>query len=333
MMNYKLFEKIKGKNSACIIGHITPDEDALASMVLLKSFLKDVFKIKTVHLFAEGMVDREEYNFILGKEKLNGAEKKYEVAIIVDSPSVERAGIYKHLYDSAQIKANIDHHATNNFDCEIRYFAPVSSTCEILFDLFKHYGYKLNKHQLTILYAGILVDTAGFSTSTTTSRTFEIASVCAKSIDVNQMYSIFIDNKSLKNQKIYARAIENIEKCETEELLITYISSKDIRKFHATSFDWEGITNQLNKIGSAKIVAFIYPKSDYLYIGMRSKQGYRAVDIAKHFGGGGHENACGYVSYKPLKKLISELKDFAEQHLQSIKINQKKQQRGTNKIK
>ncbi len=309
MIDFSQFDKIKNSKSVCLIGHITPDTDALASMVLLKDFLSNVFKIKVVDLFAQDTSITKKYEFILGKYKINPKQKKYDTAIVLDCPNLDRVGIYKPLYDNAQIKANIDHHATNVFDCDIRLFSTVSSTCEILFDLFSFYNYTLNSNQLTKLYAALLTDTAGFSVGAITKKTFEIAGACIGKVDTAWVYSSFINEKSLKNQQLYAAAIKNIVKTKNNKFIITYLTDRDYAKLKVKNKneETEGIINQLNTISSAKLVCFIYRKDKQLYVSMRAKNGYDVAKIAKKFGGGGHTGAAAYLSDKSLKSIIKDI--------------------------
>ena len=53
MTNLDIIKTLENSKAICIIGHIDPDADALASLTVLKNFLISKYKIATVDIFAQ----------------------------------------------------------------------------------------------------------------------------------------------------------------------------------------------------------------------------------------------------------------------------------------
>ena len=323
MDSFKKLKKIKNANSVCLIAHIDPDADALSSMVIMQDFLMDKFKIGCVDIFAQGKIPDNCLEILGGKNINDEPKQKYDIAIIMDCPNLDRVGRYVDLYNSADVKVNIDHHATNEFKDCILYFDVVSSTCEIVYDILTYYGYKFSPSQLGKIYAGLLTDTDGFSVGAINSNTYKVASACADVVKVEQIYTNFLKHKTLLNQQLYAKAINNIKEYK-QGFLITYLSKEDYKELKAEEGDDFGIANQLNSIHTSKLICFITPKGNNWYVSFRAKNGYDVSLIAKSFGGGGHKGAAAYISNKGLEAIIRDVERVFKKQLKEIVVVKEK---------
>ena len=319
MDSFKEFKKIKNANCVCLIAHIDPDADALSSMVVMQDFLMDKFKIACVDMFAEGNVPDNCFE-ILDNKKLNLEPKqKYDAAIIMDCPNLDRVGRYKDLYEQANLKINIDHHATNELNNCISYFDVVSSSCEIVYNLLTYYNYNFSSSQLGKIYAALLTDTDGFSVGAITKDTYKIASACASVVKIEEIYTNFLKHKSLLNQQLYAKAINNIKEYK-QGFIITYLTRENYKELKAKEEDDFGIANQLNTIYTSKLICFITPKGNNWYVSLRAKSGYDVSIIAKSFGGGGHKGAAAYISTNSLDSIIKDIEKAFKKQLKEIVV-------------
>lgn len=321
MEKYKDLSILKSAKSICLIGHIDPDTDAFASMVVFKDFIKDTFKVKSVDIFAETENITSYYKPIIDDNKINCGKSKYDIAIMMDCPNTERLGKYKTLFTQSKIKIVIDHHATNLFEGDINIVEPCSATCEIVYQILKEFDYKLNKKQFGKIYSGIVTDTGNFSVGTITKETFKICSEILPNINYNKIINHFCNTVSLKNQKLYAIAIKNLKTFNNDKILITHVSNKDMKKLKTSFEDFFGISNRLNSINNSCLVCFIYPKENEFYVSLRAKQGYDVSAIAKKYGGGGHIGAAAYMSKDKIKKIEKQiLNEFYKEISKNINI-------------
>ena len=88
MCNYDNINLIKEHKSVCLISHIDPDADALSSMVVLRNFIKEFFKIKKVDIFAECTALSESSQQIIGKGSFN--KKDYLCYVNAQAGNIEK---------------------------------------------------------------------------------------------------------------------------------------------------------------------------------------------------------------------------------------------------
>ena len=234
MKNYNRLNILKDCKSVCLLTHINPDADALCSAVVLRSFIMSYFKIPKVDIFAECSILPNNYMDILGKIKINKEPSVYQTAIMLDSPNLERLGIYKALFLKAKTKIVIDHHSTNNLDGEINIVENVSSTCEIIYSILKSFKYNISPENQGKLYAGIITDTNNFTVGNITPLSFKIAGEFSNNINRENIYNHFLANNSLKNMQLLSLAIQNTVTFEHGQIIISHITHEQSQKFKAT---------------------------------------------------------------------------------------------------
>lgn len=303
----KEIDKISEYKSVCLIGHINPDCDAIASMSVFREFLMKTFKIKTVDIFADTKELSKKYLPLLGDAKFNPREKKYDVAIMMDAPNIPRMGRFASLFENARYKLVIDHHATNDYSGDNNIVKIISSTCEIIYDILKKYDFKFTDEIYAKIYAGIITDTNNFQWGEMNVHTFEIAGECFSHIDARTIFEYYLGSNSLKNLQLYALAIKNLESHADGRIYVTHISHEDRDKFMAESEDFLGIANRISSIEGNQITCFIEPRGNGYNYEMRSKPGFDISGVAKHFGGGGHANAAAFESDRLLKDMQNDL--------------------------
>ena len=303
MTNYEKLSRLRNKKSVCLIGHIEPDADALSSMIVLREFLINHFKVENVDIFGDYNNLPSIYEEILDGVQLNPEIKNYETAIMIDSPNTDRLGKFASLFNSANNKIVIDHHATNQNCGEINIVEMCSSTCEIIYSILQYFHYEISKENQGKLYAGIITDTNNFTVGNYNKRTFEIAGACIENINKTQIFNAFLSSNSLRQMQLIAMAIQNLNSYQNGQIIISKLSVEEISKYNATSDDCSVVINKLATISGNKLVCFIYPSKDQFYVSMRAKDGYDVSKIATRNGGGGHKGAAAFLSNKPIEKI------------------------------
>jgi len=323
MKTYTKLKKLKQIKSVCLIAHIEPDPDAIASMVVLKNFLENKFQVKTVDIFAETKTLTDQLKEILGNLTLNNKPTNYDAAIMMDSPNSKRLGIYEELFNGATQKIVIDHHATNEYSGDINIVEICSSTCEIVYEITKEFKFLLTSAEKGKIYSGIITDTNNFSVGEISSRTFKIVSEIVPYINRDLIYKTFLANTSLKNKQIESLAIKNITAHENEQIIISHISHDEAKNYQIDVHDYDGIINNLAKINTACLICLIESKNGKYYVSMRSKHGLDVSQIAKNNGGGGHTGAAAFTSCDSIENIrtliLNNFKEELKKHKPTMK--------------
>lgn len=329
MKSYDILNSLQKTKSVCIIGHINADPDALASMVVFKDLLKNIFEISQIDLLSDTQIINEGLLAILCSNELfanlnDVKNKNYEACIVLDCPNTDRLGCFKCLFEKSNKTFIIDHHATNLYQAQVNIVENTSSCCEIVYNIAKHFKYKLSNEQKGKLYAGIITDTNNFTVGNYDDKTFKKCSDLCKRIDTKAIYAAFLSNNSLKTMQLLSLAINNISAHENNRIIITHITHEDVNKFQATHDDLCKIVNQISTINTSKMVCFIEPREEKYYVSMRAKEGYNVAEIAKTHGGGGHVGAAAFLTDLTINETKQTiLNDFRKQIYHSHPKNKK----------
>lgn len=295
----KTYEKLLSINPIkpiCLIAHVNPDADALSSMIVLKEFLINHLKCCEVDIFTECSQVPINCMEILENQVINPSQKSYQTSIVLDSPNSERLGIYKSLFDGAEQKIVIDHHATNQYFGDINIVEMCSSTCEIIYSILKFYNYDISTKNQGKLYAGIITDTNNFTVGNIGKNTYLVISEIIDNINPNNIYKHFLQNNSLKQMEMLSIAINNLKSYNNSQILISNISKEQSKQKNASFEDFAIVVNELSKISNSKLICFIYPKNDLYYVSMRAKPEFDVSKIAVKYNGGGHTGAAAFLT-------------------------------------
>ena len=215
---------------------------------------------------------------------------------------------------SKDIKAlNIDHHEDNTLFGQVNCVDGLaSSTCEMLYRIFKAAEWNITNTIAESLYTGIFTDTGGFSFSNTSALTHRIA---AELIDLgvkSDKISDFIhQNKTPSDFLIWARAMSRVKIFGDNNIFaIAVIYAKDFEETGAEINGTEGLSSMFMTIKGVKLISTItqYPGGE-IRLSIRSREGspFGAGELARMFGGGGHERAAGATFNVPIDKAAEEL--------------------------
>ncbi len=162
--------------------HQNVDADGLASPLAMMHSLAQC-GIEVTPLISDGQYPRS-LEFLPGIEKVcvYGEDElpDYDLLCLADCSDKRRLGAF-YSDDETRIEGstpivNIDHHVTNDRFGVVNIVEPkAASTAEIVADLLKLWGTKLNPKIAQCLLAGIYGDTLGLRTEATTSRTMRTA--------------------------------------------------------------------------------------------------------------------------------------------------------------
>ena len=182
---------------------------------------------------------------------------------------------------------------TNSGFAKINYIkGGISSTGEVLFDLFEKLNIEVTSDIALGLYSAILTDTGCFKYESTTAHTFSIASKISKIIDTSKVADLCYTNKP-KNLILFQNyLVSNAVFCLNDKIAYTLITKEIIEKFSAKDEYTEGICETLRSISGVEIAFVLKETNSGVKVSIRSKE-VDATRIAQKFNGGGHKRAAG----------------------------------------
>lgn len=285
-----ILSKVMGYQNIIIHRHTKPDFDAIGSQVGLKEILAENFPNK--HIFVVGDQNR----FDMENDMQTIPDELYQDALVFILDVAVKHMVSDDRYKLAKEVIVIDHHK-NACDIEnvsiLLSDATFSACAELITDMALELNLKINPRAASFLYAGIVTDTGRFQWMHKPDRVFLIASMLtglgAKTTELYDfLYVESLESKQMKNYFSNRFVFEDG---------VAYLKNdKDVfEKFKVDVFTVSrGMVNLASGIDDIKIwLNFTIDPEKNIILGEFRSRGIKIVDIAKKYGGGGHEQACG----------------------------------------
>ena len=287
-----LIKAIKKYDTIIIHRHSRPDGDAIGTQLGLKYAIKNTFPKKNV--YAVGDINPR-ISFMGEMDNIEDSTYEGALAIICDV-AVEHM-VSDTRYKLAKEVFCIDHHTNPSSVCDEAHFI-VDSTraacAEYVAEILIKNKFKLNALAAKALYTGIVTDSGRFQYNETTPRTLRIAAdLLDYGFDPQKIYNkLYVD--TLEKRKLSA---EFTTRFKTTEQNVAYMFNTldDLKKYNISFNDCSrGMVSTMAGIENILIWANFTqdPETGKVVCEFRSR-GFSIVDIAKKYGGGGHDQACG----------------------------------------
>jgi len=318
-VNFKKFEGLSLKqkfdewNNWLVISHHKPDGDTLGSASAIVSLGKTLGKdvswvgvdpLPDKYLF---LPHASKYRVI---REISPEPDDHMLIIALDTSNVARSVPGINIPDSYYFILNIDHHGDNEmygtFNCVDD---SASSTAELLFQLFEEESIAISYDMAIALYTGIMTDTGNFSYDNTSSLTLKIAS---ELVDIGvQPFSIYrsvYHGQSLQLLKLWGRAFDNAVML-TNSVVISWLSSHDFLETGANRSDTENLVSRFLELDNVEFSLLLVEEDRSIRVSLRSANDrFSAREVAKLWGGGGHEKAAGCTIDLPLIESLKTVK-------------------------
>jgi bifunctional oligoribonuclease and PAP phosphatase NrnA len=296
----KALDLFKSARRVLMPTHQNVDADGLASPLAMMHALAQC-SIELTPLISDGQFPRSleflpgiDRVCIYGKDELPA----YDILCLADCSDKRRLGAF-YTDDESRIEGstpivNIDHHVTNDRFGVVNIVEPkAASTAEIVADLLKLWGTRLDSQIAQCLLSGIYGDTLGLRTEATTARTMRTAAdlVDAGANPVPVVDALF-RLKPKSSVCLWERALHGVQ--WTGALIWTELTEEVFATCHAEPSEAEGLVNFLVGTEGSSAAAILYANDSGWRVSMRSlSEDVDVAKIASEFGGGGHPRAAG----------------------------------------
>ena len=309
-----------------IITHINADADGLCSLIAFKRLIKKQFETEEEHIHIDLFTDTknipELYDPLIKNVPLNMARfKRYDLAIALDSPTLDRLGKYKRMFKRAKDSLLFDHHETCQKFAKNNIVIKASSTCEILYLLFiLKRNWKASPEVTRLLYAGMITDTNNLTQNVNIGTHKVLADMMQKDaeepLNLDIIRNYFFKSSSKEKMSLLQRALESLQFFENDRVAIMKIVKQDLYETDCKQEDTLGIVDYaLNMKGVDIGIIFIKQEDNSYYVSLRSKNNINVGEIAKCFGGGGHLNIAAFQSSNSLTDIKSSLLSMCREQL------------------
>ncbi len=308
----EIIKEIKKGRKFLTVSHVSPEGDAVGSLLGITLALRSLGKDVTAYL--EDPVPGT-FDFLPGAEtivhSLEGAGP-FDATFAVDCGQKERLGRgFTELKEPGTI-INIDHHATNDRFGDVNVVEPDASAAgELVYDLVKAASIKITRDIATNLYVAIHTDTGSFRYSSATADSFTKAGELVRAgVNPWDISRRVYENYPARKYRLLGLVLSTLDIIKTSEDkdsdIATLVVTMDMfRKAGAEKDLADGFVNYARGIEGVGVgVLFREISTSEYKVSMRSKGDVDVAEIAMHFGGGGHRNAAGCA----LKGSLEEVK-------------------------
>lgn len=282
---------MEGAARVTVISHERPDGDAVGSLLGLSLALMQAGK-EVVPVLSGGVPGR--YRFLPGSDQVvKETPAETDLVVAVDCAADDRFGLDVGEFPRPP-DINIDHHPTNT-----RYAAAniidegAAATTEMLHDLLPAWGYEIDNPVATNLLVGLVTDTIGFRTSSTTAHSLQVAAdLVERGAALDEIYERALIRMSFVAAAYWGRGLSRLE--HDDGIVWTSLTMEDRRRVGYPGPDDADLVNLLMTIDEARVVVlFVEQPSGKVKVSWRAEPGIDVAEVAEGFGGGGHRPAAG----------------------------------------
>ncbi len=317
----KIGEIIAENDSFLMISHVSPDGDAIGSILALGHVLESMGK--RVHYRNEDGVPSS-LEFLPHAEVVEQPSEEpldVDVVFALDCATQPRLGEkVLHQASSAKLMVNIDHHKTNTRYGDF-YFIDDSSpaTGQIIYNLCQTLDYKITDIARDNIYVATSTDTGSFRYRGTTEHTYKMAAdLVSKGLDVAKLNEDTYEKSPLRKVKLLGEMLSTLNVSDDGRVADWCLSQSVKDELKLLPDDTEDMINTIRAIEGVLVAcSFEDLPSGQVRISLRSKSDDLDVSaVAQNFGGGGHARAAGIRLDGPLadarEKVISAVNELIE---------------------
>lgn len=320
VISHALRDLIQGSDQIFVMGHKTPDMDAIGAAIGVRKMARmnnvpgyvvvnfDELDASVNRLIDEIEQDPDLYDHFIHPDEVLAKMTDKSLVVIVDTHKPSMV-IDERVIDKAEKLVVIDHHRRGEEFVQntmLVYMEPyASSTAELVTELIEYQpkNEKLTMLESTAMLAGIVVDTKSF-TLRTGSRTFEAASY----LRTNGADTVLVQRLLKENIETYVERSRLIETVEIMDGGVAIAKGENGEPYNSVLIaQTADILLTMQGVSASFVIA---PRSDgKIGISARSLGELNVQRVMEQLGGGGHlTNAATQLTLESVEEAEEQLK-------------------------
>ena len=282
-----------------VCGHLSPDGDALGSMLAMVNFLR------ASGIEAWAAADKKSLGrlaFLKGVDDLIPLRKlrrrKFDLFVYVDASTPDRLPPEVRPFAEKLPTLTFDHHATSRENGAVSIIDPdASSTGEVVWRFAKWMEWPIDSATAEALWVAIVTDTGRFAYDSTSPATLRAATDLLKrgvrTAMINDVIYCSFSTKAVGLKRIAWRSLHVWKNRRVSEVTLM---RDDFRAVRGTKADAEDVIEIPRSVARNEIALFFYQIPDRTHetrVSIRTRPPWDATILARQFGGGGHVRAAG----------------------------------------
>lgn len=305
-------EVIEASPLVALACHVTPDGDALGSMLAMHLLCRSQGKA-SVASWPEPFVVAPHYTYLPGLDlvtKPADFPAAPPVMATFDCGSLDRLNELAEPAREAGELIVVDHHTTNESYGTINVLdADAAASAVMVFRLARRLGWPLNRDVAMCLYTGIVTDTGRFQYSNTSPEVLEMATELSRfDLPIADMSRQLFEEHRFAYLQLVATVLQRAELDLGRRFVATWITRDDLVRFGVEMDEAEGMIDIVRRTREADVSCVLKESDDGTRVSLRSVTDFDVAAIAMKFGGGGHRAAAGFTDPRPISQVLADIK-------------------------
>ena len=330
MPNQAVIDFIEKYDKFIITAHETPDGDALGSEYAMLLALRKLGKTARI-LNADPAPQKfafidpgDEFEVLVRKEQIPKDIGEYGL-FILDVNDINNIGqVATLILPRVKEYFIVDHHDSETVQLSKNHIEQnASSTCEILYLLFREMNMELDLPIAQALYMGILYDTGSFIYPKTTAITFEIAhDLVSLGVQPNMTYVNVYESNSISSLVLMSKVLATLELHYDNHVAVQTMTQDLLREAGAIYEESDLLINIPLRSGDVRVSVFFKENLEGIKrCSLRSKGNIDVATIAQSLGGGGHKTAAGFKCVRPFEVMKVEILEMLHKYFNNQQAN------------
>lgn len=192
---------------------------------------------------------------------------------------------------------NIDHHATNTQFGDLQLLDTAASACaEQVAVALNELEWAVNSEIARYILLGVVTDTLGFRTPSTSARTLRVAAhMMERGGNLQEIVDAVFNSRPLSAVMLWGKVLNGVTCAADGRVIYVVVTPRMLDETGAKEEDLEGLSSYLATVrGDVKVAAVLKEREDgTTRVSFRSQPATDVAAIARRFGGGGHPQAAG----------------------------------------
>jgi phosphoesterase RecJ-like protein len=305
-------ELITGASELALACHMSPDGDALGSLLALLELANANGK-PAVASWSEPFEVGHHYRFLPG---LDHAVKPRDfpdhpgVMMTFDCGSIERLGQLADTARAADELIVVDHHATNDNYGTVNLIDPgAAATAVLVRQLAARLDWALTRDAAICLYTGLVTDTGRFQYSNTTTEVFALAEELSTfDLPIASMSRQLFEEHRFEYLQLVGECIARAQLDEKLHFVASWVTEDDLRAHGVRLEETEGLIDLVRRAAEAEVSCVLKETPDGIRVSLRAASTADVGSLAGRFGGGGHRYAAGFVAPGTIEEVLAALR-------------------------
>jgi phosphoesterase RecJ-like protein len=306
---------ITGAGKLALACHVSPDGDALGSMLALHHLALANGK-PSLASWPEPFVVAPHYQFLPGLDlvtKPADFPPDPEVMVTFDCGSVGRLGELGPIAERSRWAGRLvvlDHHASNECYGSVNCVDPAAAaTAVVVRRLATELGWPLNREAAMCLYTGLVTDTGRFQYHNTTPAVFALAEELSTfDLPICDMSRQLFEEHRFAYLKLVAVCLERAELDVDLRFVATWVTDEDFQRFDVSIEETEGLIDLVRRAAEAEVSCVLKESPEGIRVSLRAVEETDVGAIATRFGGGGHRFAAGFTSAGTVAEVLAQIR-------------------------